>query len=78
MDASGGLCERGTAAQRSEAAGEAELARYQALPIDAKALALIIFTSGTTSMAKAVMLSQYNIVENVYALRAAKMYTEAM
>ena len=55
---------------RSEAkqAGEAELARYQALPIDAKALALIIFTSGTTSMAKAVMLSQYNIVENVYAL----------
>ena len=45
------------------------IARYQTLPIDAKELSLILFTSGTTSMAKAVMLSQYNIVENVYALQ---------
>ena len=50
-------------------AGAEAIARYQTLPVDAKELSLILFTSGTTSMAKAVMLSQYNIVENVYALQ---------
>ncbi len=41
---------------------------YQALPVDGKAVSIILFTSGTTSMAKAVQLSQYNITSNVYAM----------
>ena len=48
-------------------AGAEALKKYESLPIDAKAVSIILFTSGTTSMAKAVMLSHYNIVENVYA-----------
>ena len=47
--------------------GSQALEKYKALPIDAKAMSIILFTSGTTSMSKAVMLSHYNIVENVYA-----------
>lgn len=34
--------------------------------IDPNALAIILFTSGTTAMAKAVMLSQDNIMTNIY------------
>ena len=41
--------------------------KYENLPVDTKATSIILFTSGTTSMAKAVMLSHYNIVENVYS-----------
>lgn len=52
--------------EAAEAGAEA-LKKYENLPIDAKAMSIILFTSGTTSMAKAVMLSHYNIVENVYA-----------
>ena len=48
-------------------AGSQALERYKSLPINAKAMSIILFTSGTTSMSKAVMLSHYNIVENVYA-----------
>lgn len=33
--------------------------------IDSKALATLVFTSGTTSNSKAVMLSQYNIARNI-------------
>lgn len=36
--------------------------------IDAKALGSLIFTSGTTGMAKGVMLSQYNICSDLMAL----------
>ncbi len=36
------------------------------LDIDPDALAIILFTSGTTSMAKAVMLSQNNLLSNIY------------
>ena len=53
--------------KEGENAGHADFEKYQNLPIDAKATSIILFTSGTTSMAKAVMLSHYNIVENVYA-----------
>ena len=41
---------------------------YMNLPIDPEAITILLFTSGTTSMAKAVMLSQKNITSNVYAL----------
>lgn len=41
---------------------------YASLPIDAKATSIILFTSGTTSMAKAVQLSQDNITSNVYSM----------
>lgn len=39
------------------------------LPVDREAVAALIFTSGTTSAAKAVMLSQRNIMFNIYALK---------
>ena len=41
---------------------------YLQLPVDGRATTIILFTSGTTSMAKAVQLSQYNITANVYAM----------
>lgn len=42
------------------------------IPIDREELAAMIFTSGTTSQAKAVMLSQRNIMYNVYAMQASE------
>lgn len=43
--------------------------------IESDTMSIILFTSGTTSMAKAVMLSQRNIVSNIYALtKAEKVY----
>lgn len=47
------------------AAGNQE---YINLPIDEKAVSILLFTSGTTSMAKAVMLSQYNILVNIHTM----------
>ena len=43
-------------------AGNREYIDYK---IDNKALATLVFTSGTTSKSKAVMLSQYNIARNI-------------
>ena len=41
---------------------------YNNLDINDKAMSIILFTSGTTSLAKAVMLSQYAICMDLYAL----------
>lgn len=41
---------------------------YLKLPVDNNAINLLLFTSGTTSMAKAVMLSQRNIMSNLEAI----------
>ena len=41
---------------------------YIRLPIDPKAINILLFTSGTTSSAKAVMLSQFNVLENIYSM----------
>ena len=38
------------------------------LPINEDAMSVLLFTSGTTSKAKAVMLSQHNILSNIYML----------
>lgn len=41
---------------------------FRELPIDPDAMSVLLFTSGTTSKAKAVMLSQHNILSNIYML----------
>lgn len=55
-----------------KAALEAGSTEYQNVPIDEQAITILLFTSGTTSMAKAVMLSQYNIMTNIEALMASE------
>ena len=41
---------------------------YLRLPVDNESVDLLLFTSGTTSMAKAVMLTQRNIMSNLEAI----------
>ena len=47
---------------------------YMELPVDRKKSTIILFTSGTTSMSKAVLLSQYNITSNVYGALQAEQF----
>lgn len=41
---------------------------YTKVKIDENKMAILLFTSGTTSKSKAVMLSQHNVASNVYAM----------
>ena len=43
-------------------------AEYDAIKIDANKMSLLLFTSGTTSQSKAVMLSHSNLTANVYSM----------
>ena len=45
---------------------------YVNCEIDSDAMNVLLFTSGTTSQSKAVMLSQRNIASNVYALQCSQ------
>ena len=58
--------------------GKAALAEgftdFMTLPIDEHAITILLFTSGTTSMSKAVMLSQHNIMSNIEALMATEKF----
>lgn len=53
--------------KEGESARQEDFEKYEGLPIDPKETSILLFTSGTTSMAKAVMLSHYNVVENVWS-----------
>ena len=56
----------------SLALGEEGLTEYRNLPVDGKALAIILFTSGTSGLAKAVKLTQYNITSNIWSVLVAE------
>ena len=51
---------------------EEDVAAYRALPVDGNALSIILFTSGTTSLSKAVMLTQFNITHNCWSVSSAE------
>ncbi|MBR4074677.1 MAG: AMP-binding protein [Firmicutes bacterium] len=55
--------------EEGKAASEEEKEAFLNTPIDGDAIEILLFTSGHTSMAKAVMLSQKNITNNVYSLQ---------
>ena len=47
---------------------------YQNVKIDSYKMSILLFTSGTTSKSKAVMLSQNNIASNVYAMQLVERF----
>ncbi len=48
---------------------------YDEIKIDSEAVSILLFTSGTTNMAKGVLLSQHNICSNITAISSyVKMY----
>ena len=47
---------------------------YTKVKIDEDKMAILLFTSGTTSKSKAVMLSQHNIASNVYAMQLVEKF----
>ena len=71
MDAAAGF--ESTSQLIAEGAADSEaLDAYRALPVDGKALAVILFTSGTSGLAKAVLLSQFNMPYNIWSVLSAE------
>ena len=54
-------------------AGKREFIDYE---VDSKAMSILLFTSGTTSKSKAVMLSQYGIATNVYDMQIVETFLD--
>lgn len=55
---------------------ENNMSKYDSIKIDKDKLSVLIYTSGTTSNPKAVMLSQYNICSNASAMTTLIKYHE--
>ena len=53
--------------------GNKEYVNYE---VDSKGMSILLFTSGTTSKSKAVMLSQYGIATNVYNMQLVEPITD--
>ena len=66
MDDLDGWVHMGDILAEGNAAPESEKEAYRQLPIDGKQVWTILFTSGTSGIAKAVMQSQYNITYDIY------------
>lgn len=47
---------------------------YEKHEVDSKSMSILLFTSGTTSKSKAVMLSQYGIATNVYDMQIVESF----
>ena len=62
--------------EAGKAALEEGFDEYSTVPIDEHATTILLFTSGTTSMSKAVMLSQQNILSNVKAMQATEKFVK--
>lgn len=66
MDAIEGFPNLPAIISRGRHASDEEKNKYRHLPLDGKEMSIILFTSGTSGLAKAVMLSQYNICYNIW------------
>ena len=53
--------------------GDKEYLDYE---VDSKSMSILLFTSGTTSKSKAVMLSQYGIATNIYNMQLVENITD--
>lgn len=51
-----------------------EIEKYKNTPIASDEMRILLFTSGTTSSSKGVMLSQRNIVENIHSMKCVETF----
>lgn len=72
MDAQEGYLDFGTFIDEGQSAVEEGDSSFADVQIDENKMSLILFTSGTTSQSKAVMLSHKNLASNNYALNCCE------